>query len=73
MEAREKNLIEKLSQDYPELKDMVSEHQAFENQLDEMNRRPYLSPEDDLERKRIQKAKLAIKDKIQRFVDDHQS
>jgi len=73
MDAREKNLIEKLSQEYPELRDMVSEHQAFESQLDEMNRRPYLSPEDDLERKKIQKAKLAVKDKIQNFLDSHQA
>ena len=73
MDTREKALIEKLSNEFPELKALVTEHQSYEAQLDEMNHRPYLSPEEDLERKKIQKAKLAAKDKIQRFLDEHHS
>ncbi|MDR1043955.1 MAG: DUF465 domain-containing protein [Candidatus Adiutrix sp.] len=72
MEAREKALLDKLVPDHPELKALVDEHQAYEAKLEEMNRRPYLSPEDDLERKKIQKAKLAAKDKIQHFIDEYQ-
>jgi uncharacterized protein YdcH (DUF465 family) len=72
MEAHEKNLLAKLSSENPELAEMVAQHQSFENQLEEMNHRHYLSPEEDLERKKIQKAKLAIKDKIQAILERHQ-
>jgi len=73
MEAHEKNLLARLASDNPELAEMVSRHQSFERQLEEMNHRHYLSPEDDLERKKIQKAKLAVKDRIQAFLERHQS
>ena len=72
METQEKTLLDKLVPDHPELKALVDDHQSYEAKLEEMNRRPYLSPEDDLERKKIQKAKLAAKDKIQRYLDEHQ-
>jgi len=72
MELQEKDLIEKLVPEHPELKAMVDEHKAFKAQLEELSHRPYLSPEEDIERKKLQKAKLAVKDKIQRFIDDHQ-
>lgn len=64
MEPQEKALIDKLVPENPELKALVEEHQTFEAKLEDMNHRPYLSPEDDLERKKLQKAKLAVKDKI---------
>ena len=72
MEAREKDLLARLASENPELAEMMARHQSLESQLEEMNHRHYLSPEDDLERKRIQKSKLAVKDKIQVFLDRHQ-
>lgn len=72
MESPEKALIEKIALEYPELAAMVSEHREMKVKLEDMNRRPYLSPEDDLERKKLQKAKLALKDKIHSFVEEHQ-
>lgn len=72
MESQEKALIDKLVPENPELAALVAEHQTLKSQLQEMSGRPYLSPEDDLERKKMQKAKLAAKDKIQRILDQHQ-
>lgn len=69
MSAQDKALIDELAQQNPEFKSLVEEHRALDTKLDEMNKRPYLSPEDDLERKKIQKAKLNAKDKIQAFID----
>lgn len=71
MEAQEKALIEKLVPENPELASLVSEHKTLKAQLQEMNSRPYLSPEEDLERKKMQKAKLAAKDRIQNILDQH--
>ena len=72
MEPHEKDLLRRLASADPELSALVEQHQAFERQLEEMNKRPYLPPEEDLERKKIQKAKLAVKDKIQDFLDRRQ-
>ncbi|MDR1049748.1 MAG: DUF465 domain-containing protein [Deltaproteobacteria bacterium] len=71
MEAQDETLISRLIEHNPELKQLMDTHRKFESQLDEMNNRPYLTSEDDLERKRIQKAKLAGKDKIERILAQH--
>lgn len=68
METPEKAVIDKLVLEHPELATMVSEHKDMKAKLEDMNKRPYLSPEDDLERKKLQKEKLALKDKIHTFV-----
>jgi len=73
MEAQEKDLLARLASENPELAEMLARHQSFESQLEEMNHRPYLSSEEDLERKKIQKAKLAVKDKIQAFLERHRN
>ena len=71
MELQEKELLEKLMLENSELKELIAKHADYEAQLEEMNQRPSLSPEDDLERKRIQKAKLAGKDRIQSILEEH--
>ncbi len=48
-----------------ELRKHVEEHARYEKILEEFNRRVYLTPEEEIERKKIQKMKLLGKDKIQ--------
>lgn len=69
MNAQERALLDKLAGENPELKALIEEHRTLDAQLDEMSKRPYLSPEDEMERKRIQKAKLSAKDKIHSFLE----
>lgn len=71
MEPQEKELISKLVGEHPELKALVDQHRVYKNKLEEIKHRPYLSTEEDLECKKIQKAKLAIKDQIQSFLTKH--
>jgi uncharacterized protein YdcH (DUF465 family) len=73
MEAADERLIERLIDQHPELRRLVEDHNDFERRLDEMNRRPHLSTEEDIERKRLQKAKLAGKDKIERILAPHRA
>lgn len=40
------------------------EHQELKSRLNELNARVYLSPSEELERKTLQKLKLATKDRI---------
>lgn len=73
MNTQEKALLDKLAEGNPELKALIEEHRTLDAQLDEMAARPYLSPEDDLERKKAQKAKLIAKDKIHAFLEAHKN
>ena len=73
MEPADETLISRLIDQNPELRQLVNDHQDFERRLEEMNRRPYLSTEEDIERKRLQKAKLAGKDKIERILAPHRA
>ncbi len=64
MEEKEQSLIIKLSEQHHELKKLWDEHLGYEKKLKEFERKPHLSPEEEIEKKKIQKMKLAGKDKI---------
>ncbi|MFH2012139.1 MAG: DUF465 domain-containing protein [Pseudomonadota bacterium] len=71
MEKRDAKLIEKLAETDEELKGYIDEHIKFEKILDEYNKKPYLTPEEEIERKSIQKLKLAGKDRIEEILSKH--
>ncbi len=48
----------------PEFKALVEEHRELDEKLKDLDRKVYLLPEEEVERKRLQKLKLARKDKI---------
>ncbi|MBI5968051.1 MAG: DUF465 domain-containing protein [Deltaproteobacteria bacterium] len=73
MEKRDLELIQKYIFNDPELKHCMEEHEEFERQLAEMNRRLYLTPEEEVERKRIQKLKLAGRDRIEAILAKYRS
>jgi hypothetical protein len=64
MEKHEEELIRSLIDQDDELKRYYEEHLALERQLETLQHKHFLTPEEDLERKRIQKIKLAGKDRI---------
>lgn len=64
MEKKDEELIRQLIGQDEELRRYYEEHVELERQLAEFNRRLYLTPEQEVERKRLQKLKLAGKDKI---------
>ena len=64
MEKHDEDLIRSLLDRDPELKRYYDEHLDLERQLEGFQHRHYLTPEEDLEKKRIQKLKLAGKDRI---------
>ncbi len=73
MEKRDKELIQKYIPIDPELKRFMDEHEDYERKLEEWNRRVYLSPEEEMERKRIQKLKLAGRDRIETILAKYRS
>lgn len=64
-------LIEELLPQDEELRRLVEEHQAFEKELERFSHKKYLTPAEELERKRIQKLKLAGKDKIESILSSY--
>jgi len=68
MEERDLALIRTWIQQDMELKQRMDEHEEFERRLEEFNRRPYLTAEETLERKRLQKLKLAGRDRIEQIL-----
>ena len=65
MEKRDLVLIQKHITDDPELKRYMEEHEGFERKLEQFNRQSYLSADEEIERKKIQKLKLAGRDRIE--------
>jgi uncharacterized protein YdcH (DUF465 family) len=71
MEAREEQVIVSLLDKDPELRKYYEEHQQLEKKLAEFHHKHHLSPEEEVEMKRIQKLKLAGKDKIMEILGRH--
>jgi hypothetical protein len=64
MEKADEQLIQSLLDRDAELKRYYEEHLDLERQLSRLQQKSHLSPDEEMERKRIQKVKLAGKDRI---------
>lgn len=62
--VQEDAVVKKLVVENEEFKKLYSEHLDLENKLAEIDKKHYISPEEELERKRLQKIKLAGKDRM---------
>ena len=71
MEIREEQTIVSLLDKDPELKKFYEEHQELEKKLAEFQHKHFLSPEEEVEMKKIQKLKLAGKDRIMELLGKH--
>ncbi len=60
--------IAALAEKDPAFKALVQEHRSLDDKLKEFDRKVYLSPDEEMERKRLAKLKLAKKDKIAQLI-----
>lgn len=65
IKATDSELIEKLKSENLEFRKLIKEHEDYEKKLKAFDSKKYLTTEESLERKRIQKLKLSGKDKIE--------
>ncbi len=63
-ERTQEEKLAALAEQDPELKSLVQEHRSLDEKLKEFDRKVYLSPDEEMERKKLQKLKLAKKDRI---------
>ena len=73
MEKKDEDLILSLIERDAELKRYYEEHLALEQQLAEFNRKLYMTPEQEIEKKSLQKRKLVGKDRIMQILDKHRA
>lgn len=71
MDNHDIELIEKLLSENEELANLWREHQQLDLQLDGMGQRPYLSPQDEREVKKLKKVKLAGRDRIEAILAEY--
>lgn len=73
MEKKDEELIQTLLEHDAELKALYEEHLDLERQLEDFNRRLYLTPEQEIARKQLQKRKLLGKDRIMQILEEHRA
>jgi uncharacterized protein len=71
MEVTHKQFIASLVDKDPELRKYYEEHQELERKLAEFQHKHHLSPDEEVEKKRLQKLKLLGKDKIMEILGRH--
>ncbi|MGB9735267.1 MAG: DUF465 domain-containing protein [bacterium] len=64
MEEKERLLILKFSEQDPELKKLWEEHLDYEAKIKALEKKVHLSPEEEIEKKKLQKLKLSGKDRM---------
>lgn len=64
-------IVEQLRRSNTEFRELEESHHRLDLELNELQKRHVLTPNEELEKKRIQKEKLATKDKLAEFIRLH--
>ncbi|MBN1142693.1 MAG: DUF465 domain-containing protein [Deltaproteobacteria bacterium] len=65
MDDKELDLVRQLREENPRYRKLYEEHVLLEKELARLDGKRYLTPEEEFERKNIQKLKLAGKDEME--------
>ena len=68
MATKEEELIERLMRENEEFLKTKQAHTQFANQLDDLEKKPFLTPQDEMEVKVLKKKKLACKDLMEKIL-----
>jgi uncharacterized protein YdcH (DUF465 family) len=68
MMTKEEELIEKLMRENVEFLKTKQAHTQLAKQLEELEKKPFLTPQDEMEVKIIKKKKLALKDQMEKIL-----
>ncbi|MDF1552192.1 MAG: hypothetical protein P1P84_03970 [Deferrisomatales bacterium] len=71
MEKRDEPIIKTLMKTNEVFRREQETHQRYERLLEEFNRRSHLTTDEELERKKVQKLKLAGKDRMARLIFEY--
>lgn len=68
MEQYDQALIQQLFDQNPRFRMLYEEHLLLEKELNQINTKAFLSAEEEVEKKKIQKLKLAGRDEMERLL-----
>ncbi len=71
--TRDEALIERLMKEDEAFMRLKKAHMELESQLDALEKKPFLTPRDEMEIKMIKKKKLAYKDEMERILRRYRS
>lgn len=70
MEEKDKELVARLIRENEEFARLYKDHEEYEEKLDELEKFHYLTAEQEISRKNIQKLKLKGKDRMEEILRD---
>ncbi len=68
MESMRKESVDKLLAESEEFRDAYTEHHDYNKLVAKFEKKPILSAEEQAEKKRLKKLKLALKDKMEKLI-----
>jgi len=68
MATKEEELVERLMRENEEFSKAKQAHSQLAKQLDELEKKSFLSPQDEMEIKILKKKKLALKDQMEKIL-----
>ncbi len=69
--TKEEELINRLMKEDEDFKKIKKAHTELAGQLDEIEKKPFLTPQDEIEIKIIKKKKLVYKDEMEKILRKH--
>jgi len=69
MDLSNQDLVQQLFDVNPRFRLLYEEHELLEKELKKLDQKTYLTPDEELERKKVQKLKLAGKDEMTRILN----
>ena len=70
---KEQEIVEALRRESEEFRRIEEEHRALDERIAEMDKNRYLTTEEEMERKKLQKKKLAMKDQMAELIRNYRS
>lgn len=71
MGAYDKDMVRKLAEMDEDFRDMYKTHKDYETRISRLEKRPYLGPEEFVEKNRLKKKKLALKEGMEKKLSSY--
>jgi len=66
------DLLEKVKKESKEFRGLYQEHASLKNKVEALNKKKILTPDQEVEKKKHQKQKLSLKDRMEKILNEYQ-
>ena len=67
------DLLEKVQKENEEFRGLYKEHTTLKQKVEEFNKMKIITPQQEIEKKKHQKQKLSLKDRMEQILNEYQS